>query len=229
MTNSDGRLSRWSRRKMKARRGRPEADPEDASAPTAELPVTEEPEAQLSTEEEAEALRKLDLPAPESLQAGDDFSAFLKKGVPGQIRRRALRLLWRSHPILANVDGLVDYGEDFTDAATVVENLKTVFVVGHGARPIETEEEPPESPDAAGAATADGQSPNEDDQPDDDGALSTEEECAARELPEIAQAEDFRYPAVPLSDDPDPRETEIVSDPPVRRSVRRGMAFRFDA
>ena len=229
MTDSDGRLSRWSRRKMKARRGRPEADPEDASAPTAELPVTEELEAQLSTEEEAEALRKLDLPTPESLQAGDDFSAFLKKEVPGQIRRRALRLLWRSNPILANVDGLVDYGEDYTDAATVVENLKTAFVVGHGARPIETEEEPPEGPDAAGAATADGQSPNEDDQPDDDGTLSTEEECAARELPEIAQAEDFRYPAVPLSVDPEPRETEIVSDPPVRRSVRRGMAFRFDA
>lgn len=229
MTNSDGRLSRWSRRKMKARRGRPEADPEDASALPAERPETEELEVQLSTEEEAEALRKLDLPAPESLQAGDDFSAFLKKEVPGQIRRRALRLLWRSNPILANVDGLVDYGEDYTDAATVVENLKTVFVVGHGARPIEMEEAQPEGPDVASTEAAGSQPPNEDNKPDDDGVQSDEEEWTPTEPLEIAQAEDSWYPAVPLSDDLEPQETESVSDPPVRGSVRRGMSFRFDA
>jgi hypothetical protein len=33
---------------------------------------------------------------------------------------------------LANVDGLVDYGEDFTDAATVIENLQTAYQVGKG-------------------------------------------------------------------------------------------------
>ena len=34
--------------------------------------------------------------------------------------------------MLANVDMLVDYGEDFTDAATVVENLQTTYQVGKG-------------------------------------------------------------------------------------------------
>lgn len=33
---------------------------------------------------------------------------------------------------MANVDGLVDYGEDFTDAAMVVENLQTAYQVGKG-------------------------------------------------------------------------------------------------
>ena len=42
----------------------------------------------------------------------------------------ALRRLWKVNPVLANVDGLVEYGEDFTDSATVVENLQTTYQVG---------------------------------------------------------------------------------------------------
>ena len=81
---------------------------------------------------EAEVLRQLDLPDPDSLQPGDDFSVFMKSAVPEAIRRRALRKLWLSNPVLANLDELVDYGEDFTDAATVVENLQTAYQVGKG-------------------------------------------------------------------------------------------------
>jgi hypothetical protein len=63
---------------------------------------------------------------------GDDFSVFMAKAVPDQLRRRALRTLWRSNPVLANVDMLVDYGEDFTDAALAVENIQTAYQVGKG-------------------------------------------------------------------------------------------------
>jgi hypothetical protein len=86
------------------------------------------------------------------LVMGDDFSVFMSKTVPDRIRRRALRILWRSNPVLANVDMLVDYGEDFTDAAMAVENIQTAYQVGKGmlkhvqemARQAEERENPTE-------------------------------------------------------------------------------------
>ncbi|MEE9587788.1 MAG: DUF3306 domain-containing protein, partial [Hyphomicrobiaceae bacterium] len=61
-----------------------------------------------------------------------DFTRFMKAGVPEAIRRRALRQLWLSDPVLANLDGLNDYDEDFTDAKLVVEFLQTSHKVGQG-------------------------------------------------------------------------------------------------
>ena len=72
------------------------------------------------------------MPDPDELQAGDDVSGFMAKAVPDRLRRRALRRLWRLNPVLANVDGLVDYGEDYTDAACVIENIQTAYQVGKG-------------------------------------------------------------------------------------------------
>ena len=68
----------------------------------------------------------------EALDYDSDFTRFMKDGVPEALKRRALRQLWRSDPILANVDGLNDYDGDFTDAAMVVDVLKTVHKVGRG-------------------------------------------------------------------------------------------------
>ena len=61
-----------------------------------------------------------------------DYTDFMKDGVPEALKRKALRQLWRSDPILANVDGLCDYDDDFTDAALAVDVLKTVHKVGKG-------------------------------------------------------------------------------------------------
>ena len=82
--------------------------------------------------EQAEYLAQNDLADPETLEPGADFRAYLKDGVPDLLRRRALRALWRSNPVLANIDGLVDYGDDFTDAAMVPDLLATVYQVGKG-------------------------------------------------------------------------------------------------
>ncbi|MEP1330349.1 DUF3306 domain-containing protein [Pseudophaeobacter sp.] len=79
-----------------------------------------------------EILAELDLPEPESLGEGDDFKVFLTEQVPTRIKTRALRHLWRANPVLACVDGLVDYGEDFTDAACVIEGMQTAYQVGKG-------------------------------------------------------------------------------------------------
>lgn len=126
-----------------------EAEAEQAAV---EAQVLAEEQAAFEGMDDAEVLAALDLPDPDTLQQGDDFTAFMSKAVPDAIRRRALRTLWRSNPVLANVDMLVDYGEDFTDAATVVENLQTAYQVGKGmlkhveemARQAEELENPPE-------------------------------------------------------------------------------------
>lgn len=86
----------------------------------------------LEEKPDEEVLAELGLKDPDSLEVGDDFSAYLKAAVPERLRRRALRKLWLSNPVLANVDNLVDYGEDFTDAAMVVENMQTAYQVGKG-------------------------------------------------------------------------------------------------
>ena len=78
--------------------------------------------------------------APHDLESVDidamnyesDYTEFMKDGVPEALKRKALRQLWRSDPILANVDGLCDYDDDFTDAALAVDVLKTVHKVGKG-------------------------------------------------------------------------------------------------
>ncbi|CUH48139.1 DUF3306 domain-containing protein [Ruegeria atlantica] len=88
--------------------------------------------AELEDKSDAEILNELNLPDPDELQAGDDVSGFMAKAVPDRLRRRALRRLWRLNPVLANVDGLVDYGEDYTDAACVIENIQTAYQVGKG-------------------------------------------------------------------------------------------------
>lgn len=88
--------------------------------------------AALDDKDDAEILAELNLPDPDDLALGDDVSGFMAKAVPDRLRRRALRKLWRLNPVLANIDGLVDYGEDFTDAATVIENMQTTYQVGKG-------------------------------------------------------------------------------------------------
>lgn len=79
-----------------------------------------------------ELLAELGLPDPDSLKAGDDFSVFMARAVPTRLRNRALRTLWGSNPVLANLDGMVDYADDFTDAATVLPDMQTAYQVGKG-------------------------------------------------------------------------------------------------
>ncbi|MBL1436249.1 MAG: DUF3306 domain-containing protein [Rhodobacteraceae bacterium] len=111
-----------------------------------------EQHAALAEKPEAEVLAELDLPNPDDMQPGDDFSVFMKETVPAALRNRALRTLWRSDPVLANVDMLVDYGEDFTGASDPVGIVKTIYRVGKGMLPdkeeTEDEEVVAEAPEA---------------------------------------------------------------------------------
>jgi hypothetical protein len=148
--DDDSLLSRWSRRKRAVAAQTPSVPAGPLSEPDGP-PAEEEPQ---GTDEaraalsEPELLHELGLPDPDTLKQGDDFSAFMKANVPDVLRRRALRRLWTSNPVLANVDGLVDYGGDFTDAALVPEVLNTAYKVGKGIlRDIASEDTPePENP-----------------------------------------------------------------------------------
>jgi len=116
----------WSRRKAKV------LEEQQAHAREEELRAATERDAALEEKSDEEVLGELNLPDPDTLEPGDDFKAFMAQAVPDRIRRRALRRLWVSNPALANLDGLLDYGEDFTNSATVVENMQTAYQVGKG-------------------------------------------------------------------------------------------------
>lgn len=90
-----------------------------------------------------ETAQRPDLPDPETLTYESDFSGFLKEGVSEEVRRLALRKLWRSNPVLANLDGLNDYDEDFRKEA-ILGKLKTAYdsVKGFGRSDASPEEEP---------------------------------------------------------------------------------------
>ena len=134
----EGFLHRWSRRKGEARDGvgQDEEPPEQLpQAKTAE--VSEESSASDKEAIDLEALEKIDI---ESLDYGADFTAFMKEGVPKALRNRALRQLWRSNPVLANVDGLNDYDEDFNVTDKVLEKFESAYKIGRGYLPEEDDD-----------------------------------------------------------------------------------------
>jgi hypothetical protein len=119
---------------------------EEEQAKAEDLRAIREAETQRLSDLSDEALlAELHLPDPDTLEPGADFTAFMSQQVPTRLRNRALRRLWISNPMLANLDNLVDYGEDFTDAATVIENLRTAYAVGKGihGRFLDEEDNPP--------------------------------------------------------------------------------------
>ncbi len=90
---------------------------------------------------ETDELPHDELPDIASLDKDSDFSGFLRQGVPEEIRRQALRVLWRSDPVLANLDGLNDYDEDFTVVHTVGDAVRTAYKAGKGYLDDEDEAE----------------------------------------------------------------------------------------
>jgi len=137
-----GFLSRWSARKSQIANG--EDVPDELPSPEiAEDAVLEDEEDAALTD--AELLEKYDLPDPEAVTEESGLEQFLNgKGLPGRVRQMALRRLWRLNPLFGVVDDMVEYGEDYTDAATVIEGMKTAYTVGKGyakevVEPEETE------------------------------------------------------------------------------------------
>ena len=150
MAEDDDFLSRWSRRKREHSGLRREAGvapptvgeqepprpgamnvkpPGHDVVPAEDHEGAEPPAPKAISADELAELEKTDLDA---LDYSSDYTAFMREGVPEALRRRALRRLWQSDPVLANIDGLNDYDEDFTDAALAVKALQTAYNVGRG-------------------------------------------------------------------------------------------------
>jgi Protein of unknown function (DUF3306) len=127
---TEGFLSRWSRRKAEARSAPPAAPPavSDDSSPAEEIapaPVQE-------VLEQDAPIDPKDLPDIATLDASSDFSVFMRPGVPAHLRTLALRKLWRSDPIFSKLDGLVEYGEDYTIPSWPKGAIKTAYQIGLG-------------------------------------------------------------------------------------------------
>jgi hypothetical protein len=102
-------LARWSRRKAEARTAvdaQPLPAPLEASNPT--TPV--------SSENAGDAEFDLSsLPPIESITGATDVTAFLRKGIPAELSRAALRRAWAADPAIRDFIGLAENAWDFND------------------------------------------------------------------------------------------------------------------
>lgn len=150
----------WSRRKAAVEAEQAE---ETKQAEDAEARATQE---ELSAKSDEEVLEELGLPDPDTLEPGQDISGFMQKAVPERLRQRAMRKLWRLNPVLANLDGLCDYNDDFTNAATDAPGVATAYRVGKGLlKHIEALEEQEAAKQAKIAGLAEGDDPEVDTPP----------------------------------------------------------------
>ena len=98
-------------------------------------------------------LEKYDLPDPETVDDEAGLDKFFKGDMPERLRQMALRRVWRLNPLFRFADEMVEYGEDYTDAATVVEGMQTAYQVGKGYLKKVTEALEGEATEASGDAT----------------------------------------------------------------------------
>ncbi len=141
---SDDILSRWARRREAV--AKEEAEEQATAKAEADAavqePETEEEAMALLQEQDPELAEKIAEVDVDKLTFEDDFTIFMSHKVPDIIRRRALSKLWLSDPLLANLDGLNDYDEDFKASAELVKVIKSAWEPGRGY--AREEEEPDE-------------------------------------------------------------------------------------
>jgi hypothetical protein len=101
-------LARWSRRKQEAKAGHADPAPEEA----AEAPAPSDPPATDPAPPETELSN---LPPIESIDAATDVGAFLRKGIPPELSRAALRRAWTADPAIRDFVGLAENAWDFND------------------------------------------------------------------------------------------------------------------
>ena len=175
-------------------------------------------EAELADRPDEELLAEAGMPDPDTLVDSAQVRAFMQSTLPDRLKTRALRRLWRLDPVLANVDGLVDYGGDFTDAANVVENLQTTYQVGKGMlKAIQAR--------AAEAAKKD----EEAEAPEDDEAPDHSVEDIA-DLPTVSQPDPvaFTEPAPPPETGIDAELAGTTEPDEQTAPTTRRMAFSFE-
>ena len=123
-------FQRWSNRKSSARSTEEEEAAEALAEDGAEEDGAEEDgEDALSDEELCE---KYELQHPDQCEDPDQLDEFFKRPVPDRLKQIAMRRMWRLNPLFRFADEMVEYGENYTDAATVIPNMQTAYQVGKG-------------------------------------------------------------------------------------------------
>src|SRR6266403_4510411 len=103
-SDDKGFLARWSQRKQEAKQPERDARVADVDAAAGSAPEAEAPQ-----EFDLSSLPSLDELTPET-----DITAFLRKGVPEQLRNAALRKSWALDPAIRNyVNPALDYAYDW--------------------------------------------------------------------------------------------------------------------
>ena len=152
MSEPEGFLTRWSRRKREADEAATRPD-EEAASPT--LPDRDDViESAAAAPQAGEAKPpEVDLsalPSLESITAATDIRPFLLPGVPTELTRAALRRAWVADPAIRDFIGLAENAWDFTAPDTVpgfgssvpadVARRLIAGMVGEDRAPAPTEE-----------------------------------------------------------------------------------------
>ncbi len=127
-------LSARMRRKEKVSRGEdvPETLEEEQAAANAPAPDPTAESEEDAALDDNQLLQKYGLSNPEEIEDEAGLEAFMENGLPDRLRQMALRRMWRLNPLFRFADEMVEYGENYTDAATVIEGMTTAYQVGKG-------------------------------------------------------------------------------------------------
>src|SRR5262245_8604527 len=102
-------LKRWSRRKQEAKQ---EKAAEQAPSPPGQTAAASPETAEVASEPEIDLSK---LPSIDSITAATDITEFLRKGIPAELSRAALRRAWATDPTIRDFVGLAENAWDFTD------------------------------------------------------------------------------------------------------------------
>jgi hypothetical protein len=114
MSEPEGFLSRWSRRKQEADQKSPEPDQLAPEKDASQAKAASAQEAPLKADAPPEPVFDLaSLPPIESIGAGTDIRQFLQKGVPLELSRAALRRAWTTDPVIRDFIEVAENQWDF--------------------------------------------------------------------------------------------------------------------
>ncbi|MBV9531620.1 MAG: DUF3306 domain-containing protein [Bradyrhizobium sp.] len=111
MSDNEEFLARWSRRKRQAK-------PDGQAEPRSAEPLEMHGEAASGDKAAAPAEGEVDLlslPPIDTIDAATDITAFLRKNIPQELTRAALRRAWTADPAIRDFVGLAENAWDFND------------------------------------------------------------------------------------------------------------------
>ena len=135
----------------------------------------------------------------------------------------ALRRMWRLNPMFRFADEMVEYGENYTDAATVIDGMTTAYQVGKGylQKAFDAVDEVPEEMPEGGEKSSDeevtedaspdgetAEAPASQDSPDQSDPDTVVPDMQTAEPPPEADVTDVKGDGVPSAEVPPPARAQ---------------------